>query len=456
MPIRQLSQSLINKIAAGEVIERPASVVKELMENAVDAGAARIDVAVEQGGLALVRVVDSGSGIPAEELPLAVAAHATSKLAEADDLFRVATLGFRGEALASIAEVSRMVLRSRTAGGPGGAEIEITGGRVGEVAPCGCPVGTAVEVHNLFFNTPVRRKFLRTVQTEFGHVSEAFTRIALAVPHVHFTLRHNDRLVFDLAAADGWLDRIARFFGRELAEHLMWVESSDGPVRVSGYAAHPSHSRSNNRMQYFFLNGRHIRDHSLQHALAEAYRGLLMTGRFAIAFLALEMPPEMIDVNVHPTKLEVRFQDSGRLYSQLLSTLRRKFLTTDLTPHVQSAATGDPTGGHDDARAAELRQELVDWAKGKVAGWQPTDRATDPGADFQSVAQDQGVSPGHGGDTASLFPLHRPAGFQPGEQSPDFPPTARRPLELARLDRGWQPPGAGECAAPTAPPTPSA
>src|SRR5271167_295767 len=191
--IQRLSQSLINKIAAGEVVERPASVIKELMENAVDARATRIDVAVQSGGLDLMRVTDNGCGIPAEELPLAIAPHATSKLSEADDLFRVGTLGFRGEALASIGEVSRLVLRSRTAMSQGGAEIEVAGGHVGEVAPCGCPAGTTIEVHNLFYNTPVRRKFLRTPQTEFGHISEAFTRIALALPRVHFTLRHNER-----------------------------------------------------------------------------------------------------------------------------------------------------------------------------------------------------------------------------------------------------------------------
>ena len=200
MPIRRLSQSLINKIAAGEVIERPASVIKELMENAVDAGATRIDVAAAGGGLDLMRVTDNGCGIPAEELPLAVAPHATSKLSEADDLFRVGTLGFRGEALASIGEVSRLVTPQphRRAQTQGGAEIEVSGGHAGEVVPCGCPVGTTVEVHNLFYNTPVRRKFMRTPQTEFGHISEAFTRIALALPRVHFTLRHNERQVFDL------------------------------------------------------------------------------------------------------------------------------------------------------------------------------------------------------------------------------------------------------------------
>jgi DNA mismatch repair protein MutL len=386
MPIRQLSQSLINKIAAGEVIERPASVVKELMENAVDAGATRIDVTAEQGGLALVRVVDNGCGIPAEELPLAVASHATSKLGDEDDLFRVATLGFRGEALASIAEVSRLVLRSRTPQSQGGAEIELSAGRASDVAPCGCPVGTSIEVHNLFFNTPVRRKFLRTPQTEFGHISEAFTRIALAVPQVHFTLRHNERSVFELAAADGWRERIARFFGRELADQLIWVESDEGPIQLSGYVAHPSHSRSHNRMQYFFLNGRHIRDRALQHALGEAYRGLLLTGRFPIAFLTWKMPPDFVDVNVHPTKLEVRFQDSGRIYSQLLATLRSKFLSTDLDTRIsvesQAQPSIDPTGSHDDAHAIQLRQQVVDWAKGKVVTWNSSPAADASPADF--------------------------------------------------------------------------
>ena len=191
--IRQLPPSVVNKIAAGEVIERPASVVKELLENAVDAGATRIDVAVEQGGLELVRVGDDGCGIAADELPLAVASHATSKIRDADDLFRVGTLGFRGEALASIAEVSRLVLRSRTRASDAGAELEVAGGHAPAVGPCGCPVGTTIEVRNLFFNTPVRRKFLRSTQTEMGHVGEAFTRLALAHPHVHCTLTHNGR-----------------------------------------------------------------------------------------------------------------------------------------------------------------------------------------------------------------------------------------------------------------------
>lgn len=364
--IRALPASVVNKIAAGEVIERPASVVKELLENAVDAGATHIDVTVEQGGSALVRVSDNGCGIRADQLPLAVASHATSKISQADDLFQVRSLGFRGEALASMAEVSQLLLRSRVAAAPAGAELEVTGGRVGTVRPCGCPVGTTLEVRQLFFNTPVRRKFLRTTQTEIGHTVEAFTRIALACPDTHMTLRHNDRVLYDLPAVDRWVERIRALFGAELGESLIWVESRVEEVHLTGYVAEPSVSRGSNRMQYLLLNGRHIRDRSLQHALSEAYRGLLLTGRFPVAFLRLEMPPELVDVNVHPAKLEVRFADGRRLYSQLLGTLRNKFLTTDLTARAQLPPADDTELDHGlDRRQAEShRQATIRWARG--------------------------------------------------------------------------------------------
>jgi DNA mismatch repair protein MutL len=432
--IQRLSASLINKIAAGEVIERPASVVKELMENAVDAGATRIDVAVEAGGIELVRVADNGCGIPADDLALAVASHATSKIAGDEDLFRIGTLGFRGEALASIAEISRLVLRSRTADSQSGAELTAVGGQVSPVTPCGCPVGTTIEVRNLFFNTPVRRKFLRSTPTELGHVSEAFLRIALACPQVHCTLRHDHptdgarRPVFELAGSQGWLERIGLVFGRQLAEHLLWVESADGPVRLSGYVAHPSQSRSNNRMQYLFLNGRSIRDRSLQHALGEAYRGLLMTGRFPIAVLSLQMPPELVDVNVHPTKLEVRFQDSGRLYSQLLSTLRARFLSTDLTVRAAIPAEEGPGGAHDADQQLRLRQELVDWAKGQAAAL-----GSEPALDAA-----QSEAPQWGGAPAS-----------------EAPRPSAGPLELTRLDRPWAPAGTGRPRPPAGPVSPA-
>lgn len=343
--IRPLSPSLVNKIAAGEVIERPASVVKELLENSIDAGATRVELAVESGGLDLIRISDNGCGIAADELALAVASHATSKLQSADDLFDVHTLGFRGEALASIAEVSHLLLRSRTTDQQAGAELAITGGVAQPIQPAASPVGTVIEVRHLFFNTPVRKKFLRSPQTETSHVIEAFTRIALAYPHVHSVLMSGQRTLFELPPTEHWHERIRTFFGDEIADALIPIESQEDAIKLSGYATDPSVSRSNNRMQYLFLNGRHIRDRSLQHALSEAYRGLLMVGRFPVCFLRLTMPAQLVDVNVHPTKLEVRFQESGKIYSQLLQTLRHRFLSTDLTARVRSAGGAGEVSG---------------------------------------------------------------------------------------------------------------
>ncbi len=329
--ITRLSPSLINKIAAGEVIERPASVIKELVENSVDAGATRIDVSVAKGGVDSMRILDDGCGIEPAQLPLALSSHATSKLTSADDLFSVASFGFRGEALASIAEVSQFRIRSRTPDSDAGAELEVVGGNTGDVSPCACPVGTSIEVRNLFFNVPVRRKFLKTTQTEMGHISEALTRIALPHEEVHFSLEHNDRVLYDLPKTTDWRQRISSLFGPELADQLIWVEAEEGDLRVQGFVADPAHNRGNNRMQYLFLNGRYIRDRALAHALTEAYRGLLMTGRYPITFLRLQVPTNQVDVNVHPTKMEVRFQESGRIYSHLLGTLRSRFLSSDLS-----------------------------------------------------------------------------------------------------------------------------
>ncbi len=362
-PIRPLSSSVVNKIAAGEVIERPASVVKELLENAVDSGATRVDVAIEKGGAELIRVVDNGCGIATDQLSLAVTNHATSKIETADDLFRVGTLGFRGEALASIAEVSRFTLRSRPQDADAGAELLVHGGAAQPIEPAGCPVGTTVEVRQLFFNTPVRQKFLRTPQTEIGHCTEAFSRIALAHPGVHFSLSHNGRMVHDLPATDDWPNRIAALFGDQIAQSLIQVESVEEGVRLRGYVANPTESRANNRLQYLLLNGRAIRDRSLQHALGEAYRGLLLSGRFPICFLRLDMPADSVDVNVHPTKLEVRFAEAGRLYSQLLGTLRTKFLTSDLKP-IEGPSSASREDEVDAATGSPGK--LVDWAKNEL------------------------------------------------------------------------------------------
>lgn len=357
--IRQLPTSLVNKIAAGEVIERPASVVKELLENCIDAGATSVELTIEGGGMDLIRISDNGCGIEPEQIPLALASHATSKLQTADDLFEVDTLGFRGEALASIAEISHLMLRSRTADTHVGAEIHVRGGVPGEVQPAGCPIGTTIEVRNLFFNTPVRKKFLRSPQTEASHITEAFTRIALAYPNVQMRLLTGSRTTFDLPPTDSWKQRIRAFFGEEIADSLIAVESQHEDVKLTGYVADPAVSRSNNRMQYLFLNGRHIRDRSLQHALGEAYRGLLMTGRFPVCFLKLFLPPQLIDVNVHPTKMEVRFLEGGKLYSQLLQTLRHEFLTTDLTARARHVPGPLPSGLREHVPSSSGNADLV-------------------------------------------------------------------------------------------------
>ncbi|RUL85035.1 DNA mismatch repair endonuclease MutL [Tautonia sociabilis] len=337
--IRELPTSVVNQIAAGEVVERPASVVKELLENAIDAGATRVELAVERGGKDLIRVADDGCGIAREDLPLAFRPHATSKLREAEQLHHVRTLGFRGEALAAIAEVSRVRCQSRTAATEVGAELLIEGGVPAEIRDCGGPVGTVFEVRNLFFNTPVRRSFLKSDTTEAGHVAEMFTRIALAHPTLHLTFRSGSKTLYDLPPVTGLKDRVAVFFGRELAESLLWVESEVDGIHLWGYVAHPSQSRSSAKGQYLFVGGRYVRDRSLGHALSEAYRGLLMVGRVPVAFLHLELPPEEVDVNVHPTKVEVRFRDSQRIYGQLLRTVRQTFLTSDLHGRLQAPSS---------------------------------------------------------------------------------------------------------------------
>lgn len=362
--IRQLPPAVVNKIAAGEVIERPASVVKELLENSVDALASRIEVDIEQGGAELIRVSDDGEGIHPDDIELAVASHATSKLHEAEDLFQVKTMGFRGEALASIAEVSHFRVRSKQRDQLMGVEMEVHGGIVKEPRACGCPDGTQFEIRQLFFNTPVRRKFLKTPSTEFAHIAEQFTRIALANPALQMTLRHQGRLVHELPPTHQLLDRLELFFGSELAHALISVEAEHAGARIWGYVAHPGQNKASRKGQYLFLNGRWIQDRSLQHALGEAYRGLVMTGRYPVAFLFLEVAPDQVDVNVHPTKAEVRFQDSQVLYRLLLSTLRNRFLSMDLgsrqTLDLGRPAAPDPYGGEPNERAQQ--RDLADWA----------------------------------------------------------------------------------------------
>jgi DNA mismatch repair protein MutL len=376
-PIQQLSQQVINQIAAGEVIERPASVVKELLENSIDAGAKRIDIAIVKGGVESIKISDDGCGIENDQLVLAATSHATSKIRDTQELFSVATMGFRGEALASIGSVSHMRISSRAENADAGAQLEINGGTFSAIEPCGMPIGTAVEIRDLFYNTPVRRKYLRTTQTEMSHIVEAFARVALAHCDVHFILRHNDKVVHDLPCTNNWCQRIGHFFGQEIEQSLIPIESSDGDVSISGFVADPTQSRGNNKLQYLFLNKRHIKDRSLQHALGEAYRGLLLTGRYPIGFLKLIVPTQWVDVNVHPAKLEVRFQDASRIYSQLLGTIREKFLTTDLTAKARLALDRLDTNHRFDERSAN--QPVANAHTANVFENRQTANATEPG-----------------------------------------------------------------------------
>ncbi len=333
--IQQLPANVVAKIAAGEVVERPASVVKELVENSIDAGASRIDIELEQGGSELIRVVDDGSGIAADQLALAFAPHATSKLAEAEDLLELVTMGFRGEALASIAGVAQVLLQSRRPGEPSGHEVRCDASVLGEVRPWNGTPGTRIEVRQLFFNIPVRKTFLKSAATELGHITEVLTRLVLANPTIHLTLRHNGKQVFEVPGSAGLKNRIGLFFGAEVEDSLFEIDSGEGAARLRGYVADPHCNKGNAKLQYLFVNGRWFRDRSLGHAFQEAYRGLLMTGRCAVGFLFLDVPPDSVDINVHPQKHEVRFRNQSSIYSLVRSTVKARLLKENFVPRFQ-------------------------------------------------------------------------------------------------------------------------
>ncbi|MCB9840892.1 MAG: DNA mismatch repair endonuclease MutL [Phycisphaeraceae bacterium] len=342
--IRALPALLVNQIAAGEVIERPASVVKELLENALDAGATRINVELDGGGTELIRVTDDGSGIEPDELPLALAPHATSKIAASDDLDRIATMGFRGEALASIASVARVQLRSRTRNRDAAAIVEAEGDQIGPVRPGAGPVGTSVTVRNLFFNTPARRKFLRTPATEQQRCLEWVRDLAMARPAVGFRATVEGRVVLDLAPEQGPRDRVLAVLGEDLSDQMVVVEADSFDdargVALWGLVGLPALARATPSHQKVFLNGRVVRDKTIQHAIREAYRGLVEPGRHPTAVLMLEMSPSAVDVNVHPAKLEVRFRDSGMVHQAVLGSIRRGLQRADLTPSVGAQGAG--------------------------------------------------------------------------------------------------------------------
>ncbi len=315
MQIKQLPDTLIDQIAAGEVVERPASVVKELVENALDAGATRLDIDLEEGGIRLIRVRDDGAGIAAGELPLAVSRHATSKIASLDDLEQVVTMGFRGEALPSIASVSRFSMRSRSSDSAQGAQLQIDGGRPAEVAPHPHPQGSTVEVRDLFYNVPARRRFLKAERTELGHIEEWLRSLALSRPQIELRVSHNGKPIRHyrpLRADDSGIGRIADALGEEFANACIALDHSAAGLRLHGWIGLPTTARSSADQQYFFVNARAVRDRTVAHAVRQAYADVLYHGRHPAFVLFLEIDPRRVDVNVHPAKHEVRFRD-GRL-----------------------------------------------------------------------------------------------------------------------------------------------
>jgi DNA mismatch repair protein MutL len=425
MPIRVLPNELVDQIAAGEVIERPASVVKELVENSLDSGARRIEIDVERGGVGLIRVRDDGCGIVADELPVAISRHATSKIASLDDLESVATLGFRGEALPSIGSVSRLRITSHPADAEHGAEISVDGGTVIPVRPAAHPRGTTIEVRELFFNVPARRKFVRSEPTEFGHIARLVERLALSRFDVTFRLRNGARLVFDAPAVPEG-EELARFgevLGKEFATRSVAVNHSAGPVNISGWIGLPTAARAQPDQQFWFVNNRNVRDRLLMNAVRLAYRDVLYGGRHAAYVLYLTLDPKLVDVNAHPQKLEVRFRDSRQIHDFVFRALER--VLADTKPNLAAMPAADTSS----------------FLGGGVGG----------GAGVGGVGGAT-VSSG-GGGVSGVLPLHEPTRYEPFPAGDSLANRSfsRSPWAVAETIRESAPDSGSAAQAPEAP-----
>ena len=392
--IHTLSPQLANQIAAGEVVERPSSVLKELSENSLDAGATRIEVEVEQGGTKLIRVRDDGCGISESDLPLALSRHATSKILGLEDLEAVATLGFRGEALASIASVSRLALTSNSGEGSGwkavseGRDMEV------ELQPAAHPQGTSVEVRDLFFNTPARRKFLRTENTEYKRIDDCLKKLALSRMDVAFSLKHNQKVQFSLRPANSQAEqekRVADLCGPQFMEQALFVDNDRTGIRLWGWIGLPTFSRSQADLQYFFVNGRSIRDKVVSHAVRQAYQDVLYHGRHPAYVLFLEILPADVDVNVHPTKHEVRFRESGSIHSFVSTTLKKALATDRPQDHLS-------TNGGLELQNKDQPESLIGQNALPLAGT--------PGSGYQSTWPSSGLSSGVNAPASSYQSLY--------------------------------------------------
>ncbi|MCP8688135.1 DNA mismatch repair endonuclease MutL [Marinobacterium sedimentorum] len=430
--IQLLSPRLANQIAAGEVVERPASVVKELLENSLDAGATQIEIDVEQGGMKLIRLRDNGGGIEEEDLPLALSRHATSKILVLEDLEAVNSLGFRGEALASISSVSRLTLTSRRSDAPSAWQVQ-TEGRDMEpvVSPAAHPQGTCVEVRDLFFNTPARRKFMRTEQTEFKHLEEVVKRLALSRSDVSFQLRHNGRVIHQLRPARTEQDherRISSVCGPAFIDQALSLDmcAEASGLRLWGWMGLPTFSRSQTDLQYFFVNGRIIRDKLVAHAVRQAYQDVLFHGRHPAFVLYLELDPRLVDVNVHPTKHEVRFREGRLVHDFIFRTLHR--VIADVRPEgavapVARSQDGGPvlagqTPGNPGSNAQQFEQGRMPLTQAPLGGSAAVESS--PGAGFANDYRPAGPSLGAVRDQISGYgALHVPANGSGGFGAPD-------------------------------------
>jgi DNA mismatch repair protein MutL len=437
--IHLLTPRLANQIAAGEVVERPASVVKEILENSLDAGASRIELDVEQGGVKLIRLRDDGQGIEKDDLSLALSRHATSKIRNLDDLEAVQSLGFRGEALASVSSVSRLTLTSRTADQDAGWQV-LTEGRdmIAEVSPAAHPQGSTVEVRDLFFNTPARRKFLKTEKTEFKHLEEVVKRMALSRFDVGFTLRHNQKVIHQLrpAGTDAEQERrIASLLSPAFIENAMKVDVSAeaSGLRLWGWVGLPTFSRSQADLQYFFVNGRIIRDKVVAHALRQAYQDVLYHGRHPAYVLYMELDPKLVDVNVHPTKHEVRFRETRLVHDFIFRTTHR--VIADIRPEqgLEPAISGAAAGA------------MLSAAPGQAVSQQSFEQSRMP---LHQLQRDIGGAPGSGFSTHNSYQSDRPSVGQVREQISGYAalhPQQNSGLEgqsgsLAETDNGECPP----------------
>ena len=402
VPIHLLPPEVSSQIAAGEVIERPASVVKELMENALDAAATSISISISDAGRRLIEIADNGSGIASDELALALARHATSKLARAEDLFHIETLGFRGEALASIASVSRLTITSRVANSDRGARLRVEAGRAGTVEPVGAPAGTVVRVEDLFYNVPARLKFLKTPLTERRAIDALLTRYALAYPRVRFRMDEDSRVILQTSGDGDRRAILATLYGVDAAKQLLEINAEESDIKLSGYISPVALTRSNRKDITIFVNGRWVQDTPLTSALLQAYHTLLMVGRYPLGAIFIEIAPEEVDVNVHPAKAEVRFKDQDRIFGFVQRAIRRGLLAYTPVPSVGPSFSAPGWSGV----AHEPRQVGIEWTLAHEAG---------AGVESAQVERPAETSAGVQGDVTPPALVHQgaPAGQVP-------------------------------------------